>query len=374
MSNRHSVIVEGVDPVRWVQRLVASFLENCQPVQVATQILAKRIHRDPHTMKAAPTLQELKLHFEEAGLTDGGVDRIVGRVLEASAQQETLSVAMVDGWFSELPGHERWITVLRAIGEFLPPETSPALLVVPVSAVEAQAGIENGNAMESAARTLARLLTELPRASVGIAATEAVFDSYWRISPESFSKAVLRESLIPITGLSAAEISERLAKRGVAPTTVHDPQIVQLANRGASPELLEGFIESVLEQDAATSSGKTTLTPQDGARSQTERFLFDCLENTPDLSGLFKLNVKPGFEFGGQLAEIDLACLSLKIAIEIDGYHHFTNLDAYRRDRRKDLLLQEHGFFVLRFLAEDVLAELELICQTIRTVVQLRNG
>jgi very-short-patch-repair endonuclease len=29
-------------------------------------------------------------------------------------------------------------------------------------------------------------------------------------------------------------------------------------------------------------------------------------------------------------------------------------VDAYRRDRQKDRLLQEHGYFVLRFLAEDV--------------------
>lgn len=27
---------------------------------------------------------------------------------------------------------------------------------------------------------------------------------------------------------------------------------------------------------------------------------------------------------------------------------------AYRRDRRKDQLLQENGYFILRFLAEDV--------------------
>jgi len=28
--------------------------------------------------------------------------------------------------------------------------------------------------------------------------------------------------------------------------------------------------------------------------------------------------------------------------------------EAYRRDRRKDALLQENGYIVLRFLAEDV--------------------
>lgn len=38
---------------------------------------------------------------------------------------------------------------------------------------------------------------------------------------------------------------------------------------------------------------------------------------------------------------------------------------AYRRDRRKDLSLQENGYVVLRFLAEDVGKELNLVLDTI---------
>ena len=41
-------------------------------------------------------------------------------------------------------------------------------------------------------------------------------------------------------------------------------------------------------------------------------------------------------------------------AIELDGGQHLDDPDAYRRDRRKDALLQENGYLVLRFLAEDV--------------------
>ena len=36
-----------------------------------------------------------------------------------------------------------------------------------------------------------------------------------------------------------------------------------------------------------------------------------------------------------------------------DRGHDFV-MGVYRRDRRKDLLLQENGYLVLRFLAEDV--------------------
>ena len=32
---------------------------------------------------------------------------------------------------------------------------------------------------------------------------------------------------------------------------------------------------------------------------------------------------------------------------------HLDNAEAYRRDRRKNMLLQEHGYIVLRYLAED---------------------
>ena len=34
---------------------------------------------------------------------------------------------------------------------------------------------------------------------------------------------------------------------------------------------------------------------------------------------------------------------------------------AYRRDRRKDQLLQENGYLVLRFLTEDVGKELDVV-------------
>ena len=48
---------------------------------------------------------------------------------------------------------------------------------------------------------------------------------------------------------------------------------------------------------------------------------------------------------------------------------------AYRRDRRKDLLPQENGYVVLRFLAEDVGKELDLVLDTIlRWLTRNRTG
>ena len=63
--------------------------------------------------------------------------------------------------------------------------------------------------------------------------------------------------------------------------------------------------------------------------------------------------------------EVDLLCVDARIAIEIDGKQHLTDTNAYRRDRRKDRLLQENGYLVLRFLAEDIGKYLDDVLDTI---------
>jgi very-short-patch-repair endonuclease len=51
--------------------------------------------------------------------------------------------------------------------------------------------------------------------------------------------------------------------------------------------------------------------------------------------------------------------------IELDGGQHLGDADAYRRDRRKDALLQENGYLILRFLAEDVGKHLDRVLDAI---------
>jgi hypothetical protein len=48
-----------------------------------------------------------------------------------------------------------------------------------------------------------------------------------------------------------------------------------------------------------------------------------------------------------------LFCADSRVVIELDGAQHLADAEAYRRDRRKDAMLQKNGYFVLRFLAED---------------------
>jgi len=108
----------------------------------------------------------------------------------------------------------------------------------------------------------------------------------------------------------------------------------------------------------------------DPARSAAERMLFDSLESLPETSGLFELNGALDFCFGfSRRIEVDLVARSLKLAVEIDGYHHFQDLEAYRRDRRKDVELQKHGYLVTRVLADDVVERLENVKDTIRALV-----
>ena len=91
------------------------------------------------------------------------------------------------------------------------------------------------------------------------------------------------------------------------------------------------------------------------ARSGAEAFLYRRLESLPETAGLFQLNVKLPIPFDGwSELEADLYCAPLKLAIELDGPQHLADPAAYRRDRRKDALLQENGCLVLRFLAEDL--------------------
>ena len=102
------------------------------------------------------------------------------------------------------------------------------------------------------------------------------------------------------------------------------------------------------------------------ARNAVEAFLFRRLETLPETAGRFRLNAELPilFDDRGQM-EVDLLCPDSRLAVELDGPEHLSDPEAYRRDRRKDTLLQEHGYFVLRFLAEDVSPHLSQVLDAI---------
>ena len=108
----------------------------------------------------------------------------------------------------------------------------------------------------------------------------------------------------------------------------------------------------------------------DRARSLIEAFLFYRLETLPETKGRFQLNHVLTIPFDGLGGmEVDLICMDARVAIEIDGIQHLSSKEAYRTDRRKDLLLQEHGYMILRFLASDVSKRLDMVLDTILRVL-----
>ena len=72
--------------------------------------------------------------------------------------------------------------------------------------------------------------------------------------------------------------------------------------------------------------------------------------------------------------EVDLLDAATRLVIEIDGGQHLGDAEAWRRDRRKDAALQEHGYFVLRFLAADLGLHLGTVLDTVlRSLAHLRR-
>jgi very-short-patch-repair endonuclease len=113
----------------------------------------------------------------------------------------------------------------------------------------------------------------------------------------------------------------------------------------------------------------------DRARSATEAFLYRRLETLTETKGRFRLNVDLPIAFDGfGKLEVDLLCADGRVAIELDGAQHLADPVAYRRDRRKDQLLQENGYLVLRFLAEDVGKELNFVLDAILRALSHRRA
>ena len=109
------------------------------------------------------------------------------------------------------------------------------------------------------------------------------------------------------------------------------------------------------------------------ARSASEAFFFRRLQTLPETAGRFRLNVELPIVFDDRgKMELDLLCAEAGGVIELDGAQHFADAEAYRRDRRKDALLQQQGYFVLRFLAEDPGRQLDRVLDTVLTTLAHR--
>jgi very-short-patch-repair endonuclease len=112
----------------------------------------------------------------------------------------------------------------------------------------------------------------------------------------------------------------------------------------------------------------------DRARSASEAFLYRRLDTLPEAHGRFRLNAELPIAFDGLgQMEVDLLCVDAHVVVELDGVQPLADPVAYRRDRRKDQLLQENGYLVLRFLAADVGKELDHVLDAILRALSHRR-
>ncbi len=117
----------------------------------------------------------------------------------------------------------------------------------------------------------------------------------------------------------------------------------------------------------------TDASDAERVRSASEAFLLRRLEDAPATNGRFRPNIRLPIPFGEQgHMEVDFLDAQARIVIELDGPQHLADRDAYRRVRLKDALLQENGYLVLRFLAEDLGTHLDAVFDQIERALSHR--
>jgi very-short-patch-repair endonuclease len=133
----------------------------------------------------------------------------------------------------------------------------------------------------------------------------------------------------------------------------------RLIRDGVETPLANLFVHATRSPDSAAEGA-------DRARSASEAFLYRRLETLPETAGRFRLNTELPIPFdpSGRM-EVDLFCPDSRLVIELDGPQHLADAEAYRRDRRRDALLQKNEYFVLRFLAQDAGRNLDHVLDTI---------
>jgi hypothetical protein len=230
------------------------------------------------------------------------------------------------------------------VGSVCSVETWPTLLLQPEAEV-------NLTWLVNMAPILAQWVFQMPTLAWAICVPPALWQSYLTLTPESRSKALLREGAVDCPPPSPHHFAQVLAAAG---EQEHAQPVAQLlAHHGADDLVLDAAVQLV-------QATRTAAAPEQ-ARSAAERFLYEFLQLLPETAGRWELNASLDVLFGSRPMEVDLLERSRRLVVEIDGYYHFQDSDHYRRDRTKDFLLQKHGYVVLRFLAEDVLCHLEQV-------------
>lgn len=217
---------------------------------------------------------------------------------------------------------------------------------------------------EGELRSVTEVITANPLAPAGLLCHKAPLEEYLAAS-NTRQQALLKEGRVDLDPKARSGRAPGVIRSVVEALT--DDEVARAAYDRAA--IAHQQVRGVANDGMAEVSPQAESEARGQARSAAEEFLFRMLDALPETAGRFELNVL--LELPGQprQREIDLLDRRNKIAIEIDGYFHFQDSEAYRRDRRKDVALQRGGYFVLRFLAEDVVEKLETVLATIHEML-----
>jgi very-short-patch-repair endonuclease len=373
---RPTAVVGGDSRRQWLDQWIKTLLQGRDLYLNADAYISRRLSPPGEASSLRlgdKTAREIELTLENAQLSDFGLepDRLCCWLLRLRAQGATLSDSGL------LQTQMCWLDAtstsvgdaFRQIIGLLADPLTPTLL-----ALSGHTSLQDIDSFCRLAHELVMLVASVPDLTVGICVETSLWTTYLRKAPEGFTKSVLLDGVIPIEKPSGNSACLAYSTHSMLNSEPHVPETMANTQQPFVARAASSIQTGSEHAKATCSEGGQQLVGGeiDVWKSEAERFLFELLESS-DLQGLFQLNAKPGFLFGNHQAEIDLACLDLKIAIEVDGFFHFQSLDNYRRDRRKDVELQRHGYVVVRFLAQDVVSEMSEILATIRSAVEFRK-
>lgn len=233
--------------------------------------------------------------------------------------------------------------------------------------------------LETAVPQAAARAAVSPGTPIAIACSPAALQA-WRAGRRDRLAAMVDEGAIEIPD-APSDFSHRLNSTvdAINEQSVDMPGTTW-AKVGAATASTQACASAIGTSQGSATSGDCAATPGGRRRSHTvdarsaaEAALFEALEATPATAGRFELNEYLSVRFGHGAAEVDLLSREYGIAVEVDGYHHFTDVDAYRRDREKDLLLQLQGFVVIRVLAQDVVKDARPAVNAVSRVLAARG-
>lgn len=390
----------------WFVAWSAAVLRDDRLWNAATAYAAERLEQPAKLFRdriRTCTSHELRRQIRHSGLDieEGSlVDRLICDV-DVSAKAD---VPM------EVPSK---LESLRELVDLLSPDELPAIAFRIRATENREAAREYLSKTIHEAVGIATIAPSLPL-SVGI--PKSLWLEAWPSLQNGFEKSAASENVIEVVGMSVAEVAQRLAETGSLETGSLETSSLetgsldekscdqegavrlgrQLTELVAHPSrsLVDSLKEAFQAKPTAAGDGQTgdvdgfttknvgsdsggsdsSLEEDSPFRSAAEAFLFQLLESHEKTVGLFEPNGDPGFRFGNRAAEVDLLCPTLKIAIEVDGYFHFADHEAYRRDRRKDYLMQRHGLLVLRFLAQDVTERMKEVLEDVIAAVRFRHS